>query len=442
MKLEDMVLISVDDHVVEPPHVFERHVPMAYRHRAPRIVKGRNGEDLWEYEGQLRPNVGLNAVAGRPPEEYGYEPTSYEQMRPGCWDIHQRIRDMNANGVLASMCFGSFPSFCGKLWAGAKDKPLAHIMLQAYNDWHIDDWCATYPGRFIPLAQLPLWDIGLMTDEVGRVAAKGCRTVILPENVVLLGLPSLQDPAWNPFWRACCDAGTVIAIHIGSAGTPTPSSPDAPVETMMAGIPINCFNAATDLVYSPVLRKFPDLRIALSEGGIGWVPYFLERIDAIYERHHVWTGQDFGRERPSDVFRRHFLTCFIEDRIGLQMRHEVGVDRIAWECDYPHSDTTWPQSPERLAESLAGASDEDVDKITHRNAMHWFHFDPFERLGGREACTVGALRAQASDVDLSLLRNKGGKPPAADPTRPVSAGDVLRQLATSLDGGRGVPGAR
>ena len=434
MQIDDMILVSVDDHVVEPPDMFEKHLGAPYKAKAPRIVKNAAGDDVWQFEGMLRPNVGLNAVAGRPPEEYGYEPTGYSQMRRGCYDVHERVRDMNANGVLTSMCFGSFPSFCGKLWATAKDKALSRVMLQAYNDWHIDDWCAAYPGRFIPLAQLPLWDVALMAEEVHRVARKGCHAVTFPENPKAFDLPSLHDEVWDPFWKACCDEGTVLCIHIGSAGSPVPPSLDAPVETIMAGVPINAFHCATDLVFSRVLRRFPDLRIALSEGGLGWIPYFLERIDYLYDRHHAWTRQDFGREKPSDVFRRHFLTCFIDDHTGIKLRHEIGVERICWECDYPHSDSTWPHAPERLMENLVGVPDDEIDQITHENALRWFRLDAFGAMGGRERCTVGALRAQARDVDLSLLRGKGGKPPIEGTPRPVTAGDVLKQLATALDG--------
>jgi hypothetical protein len=206
------------------------------------------------------------------------------------------------------------------------------------------------------------------------------------------------------------------------------------VETIMAGVPINCFHAAVDLVFSRALRQFPDLRIALSEGGIGWIPYLLDRIDYLYERHHAWTHQDFGDRKPSDVFRRHFLTCFIDDPVGIKMRHEIGVERISWECDYPHSDSTWPRAPERLLQSLAGVDDRDVHAITHLNAMRFFDVDPFSKMGGRANCTVGVLRSQAADVDLTLLRGKGGKPPAEGPPRAVTAGDVMKQLATALDG--------
>jgi predicted TIM-barrel fold metal-dependent hydrolase len=307
-------------------------------------------------------------------------------------------------------------------------------MLRAYNDWHIDEWCAAYPGRFIPLAQLPLWDVDLMAAEVRRVARKGCHAVTIPETMSSVGMPSIHDPIWDPFWKVCCDEGTVVCIHIGSAGVPAPPSRDAPVETMMTGVPINCFHCATDFVFSPVLRKFRELKIALSEGGIGWIPYFLERIDYIHERHHAWTNQDFGGERPSDVFRRHFLACFIDDATGIKLRHDIGVDRITWECDYPHSDSTWPQAPERLMKSLVGVPDDEINRITHANALGAFRFDAFGAMGGRENCTVGALRARAKDVDLSPLRGKGGKPPLEGERRPVTAGDVLTQLSTALDG--------
>jgi len=434
MQLKDLVLVSVDDHVVEPPDMFDRHVPAAYRDKAPRVIRTAGGDDIWEYEGQLRPNVGLNAVAGRPPEEYGFEPTSFRQMRRGCYDVHERVRDMNANGVLASMCFGSFPSFCGLLWVRAKDKAAAHVMQRAYNDWHIDEWCAAYPGRFIALAQLPLWDIGLMADEVRRVARQGCHAVAFVENPTMIGLPSIHDRAWDPLWQACCDEQVVLAIHIGSVWQPAPPSGDSAPETLMAGVPVASLHTASDFVFSDVFRRFPALRIALSEGGIGWIPYFLERIDYLNERHGRWTRWQFRGERPSDVFRRHFLTCFIDDATGIRTRDAIGVDAIAWECDYPHSDSTWPEAPERLMRSLAGVPDEEIDKITHRNALRWFQSNAIEVVGGRAKASVGALRAQARDVDLSLLRGAGGKPPADDHARPVTARDVLAQLATALDG--------
>ncbi len=428
MRLEDMVLVSVDDHVVEPPDMFDQHLPARWKSRAPRVARLADGSEVWVFEKQPIPNIGLNAVVGRRPEEYGVEPTAYDQMRPGCWDVNERIRDMNVNGVLASMCFPSFPSFCGALFARQPDKELARVMLQAYNDWHVDGWCGSHPGRFIPLSLPPIWDPKLMAEEIRRVGRKGCHAVSFTENPekVIPGLPSLHSDHWDPFWRACADEGTVVAIHIGSASGMQFTSMDSPVDVMITTAPISIMNCAADLLFSPVLRKFPGLRFALSEGGIGWIPYFLERADYVHAHHKAWTHQDFGGKLPSQVFREHIITCFIDDRIGVEVRDKVGVDIITWECDYPHSDSTWPRAPETLFESLRGVPDDEIDRMTHRNAIELFRLDAF-RHRPRERCTVGALRAEAEDVDLSP-HSAGGKAAAA-PGQIVTAQHIVSQLA-------------
>jgi predicted TIM-barrel fold metal-dependent hydrolase len=400
MNTDDLILVSVDDHVVEPPDLFDQHLPERFKDVAPRVITKDDGSDVWLYEGQELPNIGLNAVSGRPPEEYGIEPASFEQMRPGCYDIDRRIDDMNANGVLGSMCFPSFPQFCGQLFSRTEDKTVALAMVQAYNDWHIDQWCGSYPGRFIPLSLPPVWDPQLMADAVHRVAAKGCRAVTFSENPEKLGWPSLHAEHWDPFWAACSDEGTVVCLHIGSSSELVITSVEAPINVMITLQPLNIVQAAADLLWSRVLQQFPDLRIALSEGGIGWVPYFLERVDYVYQNHHRWTGQDLGGQLPSELFRERIITCFIDDAAGLELRDRIGVEHITWECDYPHSDSTWPLSPETLSASLGGLTDDEVKAITHENAMREFSFDPFASRP-RERGTVAALRAEAADVDVS-----------------------------------------
>ncbi|MGH9185946.1 MAG: amidohydrolase family protein [Acidimicrobiales bacterium] len=415
MNIDDLILISVDDHVVEPPDMFKGHLADQYLDRAPRIVTKDDGSEVWSFLGQELPNIGLNAVAGRPPAEYGVDPTAFAQMRPGCYDVHERVRDMNANGVLASMCFPSFPQFCGQLFARAAvdDGNLALALVHAYNDWHIDSWCGAYPGRFIPLSLPPYWDPGLMAEEVRRVAAKGCHAVTFSENPEKLGHPSFHSEYWDPFWSACSDEGTIVCLHIGSSSQLVITSVEAPINVMITLQPMNIVQAAADLVWSRVLRQFPDLRFALSEGGIGWIPYFLERIDYVFEHHGAWTGSDFGGRRPSDLFHERIITCFIDDAAGVEMRHHVGVDMITWECDYPHSDSTWPHSPERLGRALESVPDDEVAKITHQNAMRLFHFDPFAHRT-KERCTVGALRSEAADVDVTDKAKTGAAPRSPD----------------------------
>jgi predicted TIM-barrel fold metal-dependent hydrolase len=399
VNINDLILVSVDDHVVEPPGMFRDHIPARYADRAPRVVTKEDGTEIWMFEGQPATNVGLNAVAGRPPDEYGVEPTTFAEMRPGCFDINERIRDMNANGVVSSMNFPSYPQFCGQYFARATDKDLALAVLRAYNDWHIDEWCGTHPGRMIPLALPPIWDPQLMADEIHRVAAKGCHAVTFSENPDKLGYPSLHSPHWDPFWQACSEENTVVCLHIGSSSQVVITSLDAPVDTMITLQPMSIVQAAADLVWSPVLRRFPDLTFALSEGGIGWVPYFLERVDYVYKQHRAWTHQDFGDKLPSEVFLERIVTCFISDGFGVANRDRLNLDMVTWECDYPHSDSLWPHAPETLGGYFDGVAQDEIAKITHENALRLFSFDLFTHIP-REQATVGALRARAADVDL------------------------------------------
>jgi predicted TIM-barrel fold metal-dependent hydrolase len=395
MDIDELILVSVDDHVVEPGHLFDGRLPARYAGEAPKLVRLANGTDVWQYQGQTLPNIGLNAVAGRPPAEYGADPTSFADMRPGCFDTDARVADMNANGVLGSMCFPSFPQFCGQLFSRAKDKDMYFVMLQAYNDWHIDEWCGSYPDRFIPLSIPPIWDPELMAKEVRRVAAKGCHAVTFSEDPAKLGWPSLHSEHWDPFYAACVDEGMIICLHIGSSSTMIELN-DAPIDVMVTLTPMNAMQAAANIIWSPTLKRFPDLKFALSEGGIGWLPYFLERIDYVYERHRFWTGQQFGDMLPSQKAREVFTFCFIDDKAGVATRDLIGVDNLTWECDYPHSDSSWPNSPEALSKHFTDVPDDVINKITHENAMRRFRFDPYP-VRPKAKCTVAALRAEVDD---------------------------------------------
>jgi predicted TIM-barrel fold metal-dependent hydrolase len=402
MNLDDLILVSVDDHVIEPPNMFEGRLPAKYQDLAPRLIDRADGAMAWTYDGTVIANVALNAVAGRPREELGLEPASLAELRPGCYDVHSRVKDMDANGVLGSMSFPSFVRFCGQLFMHTADREQGAAMVRAYNDWHIDDWAGAHPGRFIPLALPLLWDPEATAAEVRRVAAKGCHAITFSSNPYALGLPSLHTDHWDPVWKACVDTGTVVCMHLGSSSQTPTTSPDAPIEVVYSLSPINLFEAAADLLWSPMFRKFPELRVALSEGGTGWVPYFLERVDYIYNHTRPWTKTDLGGRLPSEVFNEHVLLCFIDDQVGIENRHHLNIDNVMWECDYPHSDTTWPHSPEVVMKYLSEVPDKDVNKITHLNALRAFQYDPFAHIPPAEA-TVGALRRRAQGWDISPM---------------------------------------
>jgi len=397
-----MILISVDDHTVEPPDMFNNHLAKKYADDAPRLVHNADGSDCWQFRDTVIPNVALNAVAGRPKEEYGLEPQGLDEIRPGCYNVDERIKDMNAGGILASICFPSFPGFAGRLFA-TEDPEFSVALVQAYNDWHIDEWCGAYPARFIPMAIPVIWDAEECAKEVRRVAKKGVHALTFTENPAAMGYPSFHNEYWNPLWKALCDTNTVMNVHIGSSGRLAITAPDAPMDVMITLQPMNIVQAAADLLWSKPIKEYPDLKVALSEGGTGWIPYFLERADRTYEMHSTWTHQDFKGKLPSEVFREHFLTCFISDKVGVALRNMIGIDNICWEADYPHSDSMWPGAPEELWDvlSLNNVPDDEIKKMAYQNAMRWYSFDPFSHITEAQA-TVGALRKAAEGHDVSI----------------------------------------
>ncbi len=431
MKMNEMMIISVDDHISEPPGMFDKHLSGEDLATAPKLLTTDNGTDYWEYQGMKMPSVGLNAVVGRPLDEYGMEPTALEQLRKGVYEVNARVDDMNVNGIAASLNFASCVGFDGGRFHKAADKDKALIHLRAYNDWHIDEWCAAHPGRFIPCAILPTWDPKAMVDEVKRIARKGFTAVSINENPTTQGLPSVHNAYWEPLWKAVTDHDISICLHIG-AGNPAPhASMESPIEAWITTMPMSISVGAADWLHLEALERYPTLKIALSEGGIGWIPYFLERADFSHERHKAWTHSRFKGTKPSEVFHKHFLTCFIDDAFGLKNLDSLNEDMVAYECDYPHSDSLWPNVPEYLYKTLMHLTDAQIDKITHRNAMRFFSFDPF-KYHKREELTVGALRAKAAidKVDVTP-RSSGGAAPLAEGEEPrvIPSGDLMRMFS-------------
>jgi predicted TIM-barrel fold metal-dependent hydrolase len=403
MKLEDMILISTDDHICEPPTVFD-NVPKSLRERMPKFARDANGIDAWEFNGRRMPNFGLNAVAGRRPEEYGVEPCSFDALRKGCYDVDARVDDMSVNGQLAGLNFPQVGGVAGQAFL-TDDRSLSYSIVQAYNDWHIDEWCGAHPARFIPNGIVPFWDLEQSIAEVKRIKAKGCHAISLLPVPNREGFPSWNSGYWDPLLAVCEDLEVVINLHISDAVAATPS-PESPVDVFITNLPGTLYATASDIVWSHITRKYPNVKFALSEGGAGWVSAWKERADFTYSHHRAWTHQDFGNLTPSEVFDRQFITCFIKDRTAIVNRATTNIDRMTWECDYPHSDCTWPKSPEAIFPDFEGCTDEEINKITHLNAMRMFQFDPF-KIMPREQCTVGALRASAAHVDTSYLPSTG-----------------------------------
>jgi len=384
-------LVSVDDHVIEPPNVWVDRLPSRYRDVGPRLLD----DDSWVYEDKKVPTSGLSVTVGKRKEEFSPDPVPYSEMHPGAYDPIERVKDMDRGGILGSLCFPSFPRFCGQIFWEADDKELALLCVRAYNDWMIDEWCGSAPGRFIPLIIIPLWDPPAAAKEIERCAAKGATAFAFSENPEPLGLPTIHDPSryWDPVMAAAQDTGCVVCMHVGSSSTMPVISTDAPG---LANLTFGAVRAAGTMlawVFSDYFERMPGLKIALSEGNIGWMPYFIERAEQVIDKQRHWakktsaafynnaveTNQVMANLDQLDVratVRDHVFGCFIEESSGLRSLDIIGEDNVMLETDYPHSDTTWPDCIGVAKKLLSGFPPETQYKIQRGNAERLFRFTP------------------------------------------------------------------
>jgi len=366
-------VISVDDHLVEPPGMFEGRLPARFADLAPKVVENRRGHQLWEYDGNRYSQVGMNAVAGRRPECVSLEPTRFEDMRRGCWDIDARVADMDLNGVWASLNFPSMiAGFSGRVFSASRDPELGLAVTRAWNDWLYEAWWQPYPDRIIPCGITYLADPELGAAEIRRNAERGFRSVTLPERPHRLDLPSIFSGYWDPIVEACAETGTVVSLHVGSSGMPDMAA-DSPLVALGATLfGQMSLTACAEWLWSGIPVRYPDLRIAMSEGGIGWVAMLLDRLDNIVDRSGYGRDYDASGLRPADVLQRNFWFCTIDDPSTIDTRHRIGIDHIMLEVDYPHGDSTWPDTQDVVERLWGHLPAEDLRKLTHRNAAELF----------------------------------------------------------------------
>jgi predicted TIM-barrel fold metal-dependent hydrolase len=386
-------LISVDDHILEPPNLWVDRVAAKDRERAPHMEVEDDGMDVWVYDGKRVPSSGLSAVVGKSKEEFSPEALSYADMRPGCYDAKARLEDMDRSGVLASLCFPTFPRFCGQLFMEASDREFGFQCLQHYNDWLVEEWCGAAPGRYIPLMLIPLWDPPLAAKEMARMAAKGVTAFAFSENPEPLGLPTIHDANgyWEPVMAAANELGLVVCMHVGSSSTLPRICSDAPFMANLTWGASRTSGTMLSWLFSGLFQRYPNLKIALSEGEVGWMPYFLERAEQVLDKQRYWVQRgvtydvhakaaflDFDTLDIRASFRDHVYGCFIEDHHGAASIAELGEDNIMCETDYPHSDSTWPDCIGTARRVIKNLPPSVQYKILRGNAERLYRFTPAE----------------------------------------------------------------
>lgn len=340
-------IVSADSHVNPPKDLWVRDCPAQFAGRAPRVESTDMG-DFWIVDSQISGAIGLDSSAGRKPEEYKPHGLTYKDMRPGAYDPGERLKDMDLDGVDAEVLY-----FGGPVTQYAADPALRTYVVQRYNDWMVELSQAA-PARLVGLAHVPLVDVDEGCAELARIARLGLKGFHCDPFPDERGGKPLWDPAYEKFWSLVEETGLPLSFHIvgprnaNVAATfmnPTPGVK----ETFIAIAPISICEVVSTLTFTGILERHPKLRYVLVECGIGWIPYFLERMDQTFNKHRFWT-KSVITEKPSFYWYRQGHATFIQDLAGVAERHRAGLHNIMWSTDYPHSDSTWPKSREALAE--------------------------------------------------------------------------------------------
>lgn len=362
-------IVSVDDHVLEPPDMFVGRLPARLQRRAPRVERD-DGVDWWVIEDERFPILGADALSTWEPDRKYLGPLNFDLVRRGTYDIHARIKDMDTNGIAASLNFPSVPfGFAGQRFLRMRDDELALASLRAYNTWIIEEWAGSYPDRIIP-CQIPwLADVHIAAEEIRQNAALGFKAVAFSENPEKLGLPSIHTRYWDPFFRACEETSTVVNLHVGSSSETLIPSSDSPPEIIGLLFTVNALAACSEWLYAKIPVRFPDLRITLSESGIGWVTMLIDKLEYMARTGAVWDEPTIS---PVELLRRNFWFSTFYDPRSLRLRDEIGIDRILVESDYPHFDSSWPDTQRIVNHQLEGFSAHDIARVTFKNACELY----------------------------------------------------------------------
>ena len=430
MQMDDMILVSIDDHMVEPPDMYKNHVPAKWQDQAPKVVRNDAGHRRVGVPGRgdRRRRSAWPPPSGWPREEWGFNPGSYTELRPGCFDVHERVRDMNANGVLASMCF---PTMAGL------QRPHVHRGAATRS-------CRSSCCR--PTTTGPSTSGAARTRVASsRWASSRCGTSTSPSRRSTAsarraaGRSASSRRRTPRASRASCPAtGTRCSGDVRREHGPVaahrrrvrphqegPRGADRPPHRPhLPDLGAHRAGPAVRPDAAPVPR--PQGRAVRGR----------HRLDPVLPRPRrpplpepgVARSNDFGGKLPSDVFRDHILACYITDPSGLELRHRIGIDIIAWECDYPHTDTTWPESPEFAWKEFqdAGCTDEEIHKITWENSCRFFDWDPFEHTPEGAGDGRRAARAWPPTSTPPACRARSGasatRPPASASSDRVGGG--------------------
>ena len=368
------LILSSDSHVFEPPDLWTTRIDRAFRDRAPRMRRIDGADQLVVEEDQVLSGIGLISNAGarfEAPETISGL-GRFEDVHPGGYDPQQHLADMRLDGVAGEVLYPSQGLFYFKV----ADSVLMSAIFRAYNDW-LADFCRTDPTRLKGIAMINLDDVAEGTKELERAAHRGFAGAMITEYP--LEHRRYDQPEYEPFWAAAQALAMPLSLHTATRrqgkirGAGEKTLRDATSRSTKAFSPAT---SLCDMIFSGVFERYPTLRLAIVEFELAWAPHLLSTIDYTYRERHEEAFVRFKNDmRPSDFFHRNIFLSFQEDAIGIRLRDVIGVDNMMWGSDYPHSESTFPQSRKILAEILAGVPEEEQAKIVGGNTARVYGFD-------------------------------------------------------------------
>ncbi len=346
-------IISADDHMdihVLPPDLFEARLPKALRERGPRVIETDDGP-YWHVDGKPLSPSGRKAAGYIASEDHGFRPSQPKT----------RLEDMDRDGVYAQVIYSPMTT-----QLRIADTELRAACMVAYNDW-ASDFNQVEPDRLLLLSHLPGHDPAAARDELLRVAALGHKGAIIAQDE---GVAPIFEDEWHSFWDAAEETGLPIHAHLGPRGSMLRAQLGSwRMAAFVAIIPMQLDETLAGMIMSGILETRPSLKFVLGEGGLGWVPYVVERLDHEHHKYYEKTKDHRLEMLPSEIFARQVFMTYEDEDLGVRLIPEIGADNVMWASDYPHGDSTWPHSRKALADSpLASLGAETLQKVLWDNA--------------------------------------------------------------------------
>jgi len=358
-------VISADSHVTEPPGTYVDRIDRAFRDRAPRMVHDEKLGDMFVIQGLERPvPMGLVAAAGKPAAELARFGARFEDLHRGGWDPDARLADQDRDGVAAEVIYPTV----GMLLCNHPDFDFKHACFDAYNLW-IAEYSGAHPDRLLGVGQTAMRSVEEGIEDLRRIKELGLRGVMLPGNPAVA---DYDDPIYGPFFDAAVDLGLPLSFHILTSSSDSIGRGRGPKLNSFLSIIRGCQDILGLFVLGGVFERHPKLRVVCVEADAGWVPHYMYRMDHAYDRHRYWLPAGTLTKMPSEYFREHVYTTFQDDWVAFQVKDLCNVRRLLWANDFPHSDSTWPDSRALLAKHAAHLTEEERDLVLHDNVAELY----------------------------------------------------------------------